>query len=182
MQTAAIARNSPTLARFLPTAYDTVRDGPTCIEGVVAHLDARAIGADATAGCDARRRWKLARYFDDPAVWSHPGRYDEYRYQEAPRAGELVRRMQPLADEIELYDLDADPSEVRNLAGDPAYAAVRQSLLELLARERRGKRLSRRRPVPYADIEPLPMPPRRFLALREAPTWLLRLVDRATRL
>lgn len=177
-QTAAIARNAPVLARFLPTAYDSVRDGPSCIEGVVAYHDSGTTGG----GAAQRRRWKLARYFDDPDLWSHPGRYDEYRYQEPPRAGELERRTEPLAEEIELYDLDADPCEACNLAADPEYAAVREALLGVLARERGRKRLTRRRPVAYADVEPLPTPPRRLLTLREAPAWLVRLLDRATRL
>jgi hypothetical protein len=176
-QTAAIVRNFPALAHFLPSAYDSVRDGPASIEGVVAHLDTAA-----STGDGRRRRWKLARYFDDPDVWSHPGRYDEYRYQEEPRAGELVRRSEPLADEIELYDLDADPCEARNLAADPRYAEVRAALLGLLARERRRKRLARRHPVPYADVEPLPAPRRRLVTLRRPPAWLLRLIDRRTRL
>jgi arylsulfatase A-like enzyme len=177
-QTSAIARNAPALALFLPTTYDSVRDGPTCIEGVVAYHDAPTAGSSETQ----RRRWKLARYFDDPEVWSHPGRYDEYRYQEPPRAGELERRTEPLPDEVELYDLDADPCEARNLAADPEYAAVREGLLGVLSRERSRKRLTRRHPVPYADVEPLPPPARRLVTLREAPAWLVRLVDRATRL
>ncbi len=182
-QTSAIVRNFPALAHFLPGAYDSLRDAPNCIEGVVAHLDpAQSASAPAAGGEGRRRRWKLARYFDDPAVWSHPGRYDEYRYQEPPRAGELVRRSEPLGDELELYDLDADPCEAHNLAADPQYAAAREALLGLLERERRRKRLERRRPVPYADVEPLPAPARRLLTLRQPPAWLLRLIDRATRL
>ncbi len=182
-QTAAIVRNLPALGRFLPSAYDSVRDGPSCIEGVVAYLDAaQTPAAPATAGDRRRRRWKLARYFDDPDVWSHPGRYDEYCYQEPPRVGELVRRSAPLADELELYDLDADPCEARNLAADPEYAAVREAMLGLLACQRKQKRLARRRPIPYADVEPLAAPPQRLLTLRQPPAWLVRLIDRATRL
>lgn len=33
---------------------------------------------------------------------------------------------------IELYDLARDPSELHNLAGDPAHAAVEQELQEAL--------------------------------------------------
>jgi arylsulfatase A-like enzyme len=181
-QTSAMVRQFPALAHFLPSAYDSLREGPGCIEGVVAHLDPTRADSAQPTGEGRRRRWKLARYFDDPAVWSHPGRYDEYRYQEPPRAGELERRNEPMPDELELYDLDADPCEARNLAADPAYAAVRAALLAVLERERGRKRLNRRKPVPYADVEPLPAPPRRLFVMERPPAWLLRLVDRATRL
>jgi hypothetical protein len=80
------------------------------------------------------------------------------------------------------YDLDADPCEARNLAADPDYATVREALLGVLARERSRKRLTRRHPVPYADVEPLPPPAQGALTLPNPPAWLVRLVDRATRL
>src|SRR5205814_9735484 len=47
------------------------------------------------------------------------------------------RREIPVARSVELYDLQSDPDEIKNLAEDPKYADIRRGLVEkLLARLR----------------------------------------------
>jgi arylsulfatase A-like enzyme len=48
----------------------------------------------------------------------------------------------------ELYDLDEDPDELRNLWDDPHHAAVRSHLMELMARKQMA--LVDRSPLPTA--------------------------------
>ncbi|ACQ81008.1 sulfatase [Beutenbergia cavernae DSM 12333] len=55
------------------------------------------------------------------------------------------------APEWELYDLEADPDELVNVADDPTYAVVRRDLTERLAREQAAAG-----DVPYADPGPVP--------------------------
>lgn len=81
-------------------------------------------------------RWKLARTFDDVAVWASPAIRSD--------------RDEPLADEWELYDLTSDPTESTNRWADPDAAATREVLVELLADERRRCVPERNSPWPYA--------------------------------
>jgi choline-sulfatase len=47
--------------------------------------------------------------------------------------GELVH---PVPQQVELYDLTADPYQLQNVANEPAYAAVRAELAARLAQMR----------------------------------------------
>jgi uncharacterized sulfatase len=73
---------------------------------------------------DPSRPWKQAAFTE----WDDKGkrramRTKRYRYNERMHEGRLV---------VELYDHQTDPWETVNLAGDPAHAATRKELAELL--------------------------------------------------
>jgi arylsulfatase A-like enzyme/putative intracellular protease/amidase len=109
-------------------------------EGIVAAVPE----SDATLGLG--HLWKLVRTFDDPATWTTPG---VEQLAANGIGGPLVRR-DPLPDEWELYDLDADPIEAVNLAADPAYSQVLEHLQRRLKDERHRSVPERNRPWPYA--------------------------------
>lgn len=166
MQVAAIAQRLPPIRHVLATAYDSVRGCPTSIEGIVARLEADALPP---GGASPGQTWKLVRYFDDPDLWSTPGVCDTYRYQAGERAGQLEQRTKPYPDEWELYDLDADPAEMTNLAGRSDYAPVFAHLKNVLEDERARKRLARNTPRPYAVTDPLPPAERPWIDLSLVP-------------
>lgn len=119
-------------------------------EGLVARVD------DADAPGAAGHLWKLVRTFDDPATWTEPF----VRHLAAsPPTGDRYRTV-PLADEWELYDLDADPVEAVNRAGDDDLAAVRALLVERMATERNRSIPERNEPWPYERRHPT-APPRK---------------------
>ena len=64
--------------------------------------------------------------------------------------------------EWELYDLEADPEEIRNVYDDPAYAEIREALTAALWREQARLRDAPHpsQPVPAGceDVEVAPMP------------------------
>jgi N-acetylglucosamine-6-sulfatase len=66
--------------------------------------------------------------------------------------------------EKELYDLAADPAELENIAGDPAVAAVQESLRVQLA----NLRADAQQQVATLDTQPLPAPPSGPLLVDEA--------------
>ena len=112
------------------------------------------------------RLWKLVRTFDDPDTWTEPG---ERHLAATGPAGDR-RRSSPLPDQWELYDLDGDPIEAVNRAGDDRCADVFAILRDALAAERARAVPRRNRPWPYATREPLggpvtrrPPPPARLL-------------------
>lgn len=173
-QVAAIAQRLPPVRHVLATAYDSVRGCPTCVEGVVARLEADALP---TANGAAGHTWKLVRYFDDPDLWTNPGVRDEYRYQAGERAGEIDARTEPYEDEWELYDLDEDPAELTNLASSAEHTAVFEHLKGVLSDERARKRLDRKHPRPYVETGPLPPASRPWIDLAAVPG-LADLLDR----
>jgi len=131
----------------------------TSIEGVVARVP------EASAEGGAGHRWKLVRTFDDPATWSEPG----VRHLASDGPGGPAYRTEPLDDQWELYDLDADPIERRNRWHDPAAAAVLAHLRGVLKAE--AARCVPERNRPLAPQRPRPghrakTPPRPALALR----------------
>jgi arylsulfatase A-like enzyme/putative intracellular protease/amidase len=91
------------------------------------------------------RLWKLVRTFDDPATWTEPG----VRHLAASGPTGEAFRTEPVPDQWELYDLDADPTEAQNRAGDPAAADVLATLRERLAATRATSVPERNRPWPY---------------------------------
>jgi len=90
--------------------------------------------------------WKIVRTYDDPETWTEPG----VRHLAATGMGGPSFRTKPLPDQWELYDLDADPNEALNQAGQAEAAAVFALLKERLAKERQRCLATRNKPWPYA--------------------------------
>lgn len=107
-------------------------------------LVARVPESDAAGG--AGHLWKVVRTFDDPATWTEPG----HRHLAANGPGGPAYRDEPLADEWELYDLDADPVEAVNRTKDASAVAVLAHLRERLVAERDRSVPERNEPWPYA--------------------------------
>ncbi|MCU1586846.1 MAG: putative sulfatase [Frankiales bacterium] len=99
-------------------------------EGVVAKVDGHL--------------WKLVRVYDDPATWTEPGR----RHLAANGIAGPEYRTEPLPDQWELYDLDADPVEAINRSQDApeVFAQLRRVLKE----EQQRCVPERHHPWPYA--------------------------------
>ena len=95
---------------------------------------------------DTGHLWKIVRTFDDPATWTEPG----VRHLAADGPAGEVYRTEPLPDQWELYDLDADPIEAHNRWRDPAAADVFAEMTARLADERTQAVPERHQPWPYA--------------------------------
>ena len=108
-------------------------------EGLVAAV------AEGDAAGGGGHLWKLVRTFDDPATWTEPGR----RHLAANGPGGPSYRTEALADEWELYDLDADPIECVNRAKDTATASVFDHLRTRMVAERVRSIPARNEPWPY---------------------------------
>ena len=113
-------------------------------EGLVAWVSPSV----ATGG--ANHLWKIVRSFDDPATWTEPN----VRHLAADGPSGPVHRSEPLPDQWELYDLDADPIEAHNRASDPAAADVFDHLRSQLSTERTRCVPNRNQPWPYAKRIP----------------------------
>jgi arylsulfatase A-like enzyme/putative intracellular protease/amidase len=94
------------------------------VEAVVVRLEQEVDGAG--------HLWKLVRTFDDPGTWTEPG----VRHLAANGLAGEEFRTEPLPDQWELYDLDADPVEAVNRWRDESCAAVLQHLRGVLKQER----------------------------------------------
>lgn len=100
--------------------------------------------------------WKVVRTFDDPATWSVPHvRHLSARSLDGPRY-----RTEPIPDQWELYNLDADPAEAVNLAHAPGHGETLAALAEAMAAKRAASVPERNEPWPYA-IRPERAMPRR---------------------
>ncbi len=112
---------------------------PNHIETVIAKLP--------TGPGGTLEQWKYNRYFDNPNFWSSPGTQDVIVHTDGKMtdAGshttEITVKTTPLPDQIEIYNVSKDPTELDNLAGQPAYAANAAVLAGLLIEQRRLKRL-----------------------------------------
>jgi hypothetical protein len=89
------------------------------------------------------------RYFDNPAFWSSPGTRDAQTIIggnlniRGPKEAVTTVKTSPEADEIEVYNLSADPTELHNLAlsTDEAVMLIVTQLRTLLDQQRAAKRL-----------------------------------------
>ena len=113
-------------------------------EGLVLRVD------EDTAPNGAGHLWKLVRSFDDPATWTEPG----VRQLAATGIGGQMYRSDPLDDQWELYDLDADPTEVHNRWADEEVHELRAHLRAQLKTVRAEAVPERNRPWPYARRRP----------------------------
>lgn len=104
-------------------------------------------------GCE--EIWKYSRYYDNPQFWSTPGQQDQVtrqtngtRISPSVEAATCITTTQrsPVDDEIEMYNLTADPQEERNLAhprfATPQHRLIQAVLAQMLERQCRQKRLS----------------------------------------
>ncbi len=89
---------------------------------------------------------KIVRTFDDQATWSDP----YVRHLSARGPGGASHRTEPIPDQWELYDLDADPIEAVNLAGSDDAAATFDAMKTLLAETRAERVPQRNADWPYA--------------------------------
>ncbi len=96
--------------------------------------------------------WKLVRTYDDPDTWTEPG---QAHLAATGPAGEVLRR-QPVPDQWELYDLEADPIEAVNRWDDPSAHDAQVELLTRLFGERERCHPVRHAPWPYAPRRPRP--------------------------
>ena len=122
-------------------AYNSVSQ-PNHIETVIARLDDGAI-------------WKYSRYFDNPKFWTTPGRpgegaQDVVSLEIGPPPSQpgtytvpfqRIVKTTPAGEEREMYNLDADPMELQNLADQAADADRQAELARLLDEQARQKRL-----------------------------------------
>jgi arylsulfatase A-like enzyme len=112
---------------------------PNHIETVIAKLPTGAGGT--------LEQWKYNRYFDNPNFWSAPGQQDVIVHTDGnmtdagSHTTEITVKTTPLPDQIEIYNVSKDPTELDNLAGKPAHAATAVVLAGLLIEQRRLKRL-----------------------------------------
>jgi len=131
----------------------------TNLEGVVARVPHEVAGGEG-------HRWKLVRTFDDPSTWTEPG----IRHLAADGPAGPSYRTEPLADQWELYDLDADPIERENRWRDPVAAEVLAHLQDVLKAEAARCVPERHRPLPPRPLRPVrphaKTPPPPVLALR----------------
>lgn len=109
-------------------------------------------GPSTSEGIDLRETLK------DPAKPARSELMFAYRnLQRAVRDDRWKLIRYPQIDRTQLFDLQADPQETKNLAGDPAYAAKVKELMQLLEKERQfygdAAPLSINKPLP-ADWSP----------------------------
>lgn len=121
--------------------YDSVTQ-PNDIETVIAKLPTGPDGA--------LEQWKDNHYFDNPDFWSTPGEQDVVIHTEGkldkPGTCETTTTVKtvPESEEIEVYNISQDPTEMVNLASSGEYAAIVGQLAVLLAEQRQAKRISPR--------------------------------------
>lgn len=111
------------------------------------HLEA-VITMLPTGDGGALERWKYVRYFDNPAFWSSPGTSDVQTIVQGKLSTAGTKdavttvKTTPEPDEIEVYNVSADPTELRNLATSGDHAKIIAQLETLLDEQRTAKRLT----------------------------------------
>jgi len=101
--------------------------------------------------------WKYSRYFDHPRYWSTPGTPGDDGVQdlivkplrrEATDEGTNRRlyeqrvKTSPAPEEVEMYNVTADPMELQNLAGNAQWKEREAALRQLLTDQSAKKRLT----------------------------------------
>ena len=94
--------------------------------------------------------WKLNRVFDDPETWTNPN----LKHLSSTGQTGNTYRTNPLFDEWELYDLEADPNETNNLANDSKAADVFRYLKNRMQEESSICVPKRNTPWPYSRRNP----------------------------
>ena len=127
---------------FIGLTYDSVSQ-PNHVETVIAEIDGAI--------------WKYSRYFDHPRYWSTPGTPGDDGVQdlivkplrrEATDEGTNRRlyeqrvKTSPAPEEVEMYNVTADPMELQNLAGNAQWKEREAALRQLLADQSAKKRLT----------------------------------------
>ena len=110
--------------------YSTVKQ-PNHLQTVIAEVDVDG----------EQHLVKFSRYYDNAQFWTVPGERDERLHG---RQTDTVTEPEP--DEYELYDLNGDPFEERNLAhpnhADDHTRDLQRKMLELLIEQLDAKRLT----------------------------------------
>jgi choline-sulfatase len=115
---------------------------PAHLETVVAQLPTGAKGA--------LEQWKYTRYFDNPDFWSEPGVQDVQTMIDGnmndpgTKTASTTVKTSPVPDQVEVYNVTRDPTEMQDLSEDPAAAGTVRQLKALLAAQRKAKRLEPR--------------------------------------
>jgi arylsulfatase A-like enzyme len=128
--------SGPDQQNFTGFTYNAVRN-PNHVETIVARLQTP----------QGFVLWKYSRYFDNPQFWTDPCNSDEVfpEIGDEDSACQSVTRRNQLPDQLEMYNLTADPYEKKNLAfptnRTPESEQVRAVLAGLLAEQREQKRL-----------------------------------------
>jgi hypothetical protein len=113
---------------------------PCHVESVIAMLP--------TGPSGVLERWKYSRYFDNDQFWSSPGKQDVMTIisgrmdQPGTKVATTTVKDAPVADQFEVYNVTADPTEMTNLADDPRWASIVSQLAGMLVEQRRAKRLT----------------------------------------
>ena len=113
--------------------------------------------------------YKIARTFDDPETWTDP----HVRHLSVRGPAGPAYRTEPIPDQWELYDLDADPIEAINLALSPERAEVFTALQAQLIATRDARVYERNQPWPYETR------PERSMPAKKTPPRPVRLLRKA---